>query len=146
MSILSTHRKGALLGLLSHLLIIVAGQLIFIEILFPHDFSMGISMLVALQANVYALTFYALLLIGGWWLGARTGAALAPGASVMRTGLRSGLLTALLVLLYWTPFSIAKSGFSIGLIVMRDPAILALVVFCLTWVIVASLSKTKVVV
>ncbi|SHM57914.1 hypothetical protein SAMN05444266_10967 [Chitinophaga jiangningensis] len=143
MSIVLTHRKGALLGLLAHLFILLTGQLIFILILFPHDFGIGVDMLVALQGNVYALTFYALLLIGGWILGGKVGARLAMGGSVVRTGLRSGLLVALLSVLFWMPVTISQSGLGTGLQVMRDPAILALVVFCINWLIVAVLSRTK---
>ncbi|HEY9262355.1 hypothetical protein [Chitinophaga sp.] len=144
MSTSLSARKGAIYGIISHLLIILCGQAIFILLLFRADLMQGLNTTFSLQSNPYAISFYVLLLAGGWVAGAHAAAKIvaSPGR-FLRTGVMYGLLVAVASLVYLFGAWCITSGWHAAVISIKEPSILIMVIFLPTWILLAKIMQVK---
>ena len=146
MNISVSAKQGALYGFLAHLLILIGGQLIFILLLgiYGSPVEVSVIMLKSLELNAYAFTFFALLLAGGWLVGYKlTLQIVEKKKGVFSAGLLSGILVAVFTIAYWLIVSFKVNGVKGTIPVLKQPAILAFIVFIIHWLIVAAIIKRK---
>ncbi|MFB6454696.1 hypothetical protein ACE38W_05435 [Chitinophaga sp. Hz27] len=133
----SLLRKGAWYGLLIHLLIIFLAHVIFLLLLFRNDLRAGIPVMLDIELHATYVIFFLLLLAGGAVAGNRLAAQVIKlQGRTVAAGLTYGFLVALIVIVYGLTLSTMQIGFSLAASMMKDPAVLAMLVFVPAWLCV----------
>ncbi|NIG53816.1 hypothetical protein [Chitinophaga sp. Cy-1792] len=136
----SLAKKGVWYGLLAHLLIILLAHVVFLLLLFRNDLRAGIPVMLEIELHATYLSFFGLLLAGGAVAGNRLAAQIIrlQGRAVA-AGLTYGCLVALIIIAYGLTLSTVQIGFSLAVSLMKEPAVVAMLVFVPVWLGIALL-------